>query len=347
VRVLQAMAGGKHGGAEAFFVRLAQAFHRHQDIEQRVLVRRDGVWGGPLRESGVNVVELPFGALLDFSSKRLFQRQIDEFNPDIVLTWMNRATKYCPGSTDTMPFVHAARLGGYYDLKNYRNCDHLIGNTHDIVNYVVGEGWPPEAAHYLPNFVSSEKSPALSRDAHNTPADVPLIAALGRLHANKAFDVLLQAMEKVPGAHLWIAGEGPERRNLEQLAARLGIEDRLRFLGWQNDAAAIYAACDVFVCPSRHEPLGNVVIEAWAQDRVVVATNSAGPAALITHEETGLLSDVDDPVGLAASLDRAIHDAELRAQMIRRGRAAYDAEFTEAAVVDQYLAFFNSVMEAR
>ena len=347
MRILQAMAGGKHGGAEAFFVRLAQAFHRHEDIDQRVLVRRDGVWGGPLRKSEVDVVKLPFGGLLDFKSKRLFRHQIDEFKPDIVLTWMNRATKYCPKSSGNWPFVHAARLGGYYDLKNYQNCNHLIGNTHDIVTYVVGEGWSPEAAHYLPNFVSSEKSQAVSRDAHNTPADVPLVAALGRLHTNKAFDVLLQAIEKVPDAHLWIAGEGPERGNLEQLAARLGIEDRVRFLGWQDDAAAIYAACDVFVCPSRHEPLGNVVIEAWAQERVVVAARSAGPAALITHEETGLLSDVDDPAGLAASLGRAINDAELRTHMIARGRAAYDAQFTEAAVVDQYLAFFNSVAEAR
>jgi glycosyltransferase involved in cell wall biosynthesis len=341
------MAGGKHGGAEAFFVRLAQAFHGHPDIDQRVLVRRDGVWGDPLCKFGVDVVELPFGGLLDFRSKRLFQRQIDEFKPDIVLTWMNRATKYCPKPSRATPFIHAARLGGYYDLKNYRNCNHLICNTHDIVSYVVGKGWSPQAAHYLPNFVSSEKSLAVSRDAHDTPADVPLVAALGRLHTNKAFDVLLQAIDKVPGACLWIAGEGPERGNLEQLAARLGIADRVRFLGWQDDAAAIYAACDVFVCPSRHEPLGNVVIEAWAQERVVVATRSAGPAALIAHEETGLLSDVDDPARLAVSLNRAINDAELRTRMIARGRAAYEAEFTEAAVVDHYLAFFNSVAEAR
>src|SRR3546814_2771750 len=63
---------------------------------------------------------------------------------------------------------------------------------------------------------------------------------------------------------LWLAGEGPRRRALMQQAARLGLGDRVRFLGWRDDVAALLRAADVFLCPSRHEPLGNVVIEAWA-----------------------------------------------------------------------------------
>ncbi len=346
MRLLQAMAGGRHGGAEAFFARLTAAFDRRDDLVQRALVRRGGVWTKTLQDAGTDTVELPFGGWLDFRSKAIFRRQIESFKPDIVLTWMNRASKFCPKSSPTARFVHVARLGGYYDLKNYQGCDHLVGNTHDIVKYVVGAGWPSDRAHYLPNFVSSQQSPPVRRDTFDTPADAPLVVALGRLHTNKAFDVLLQALANVPGAYLWIGGEGSERQSLEQLSTRLGLNDRVRFLGWRDDAEALYAAADVFVCPSRHEPLGNVVIEAWAQARPVVATRSAGPEALITDGETGLLTPVDDAAGLATALNKVIAAPELRARLVAAGQAAYEAEFTEQAVVERYIEFFHAVSES-
>jgi len=345
VRILQAMAGGRHGGAEAFFARLAAAFEHVPEIDQRVLVRRGGVWADPLRAGGSDTVELPFGGRLDFRTKRMFRREIASFKPDIVLTWMNRASRFCPGATPSAPFVHVARLGGYYDLKNYQACDHLIGNTRDIVKYIVDAGWPEARAHYLPNFVSAETRAPARRDAHDTPDDAPLVVALGRLHTNKAFDVLLQAFADVKGAYIWIAGEGPERQALADLAARLGIAERVRFLGWRDDVAALYAAADVFVCPSRHEPLGNVVIEAWAQGRPVIAARAAGPESLIDDGVTGLLVGIDDAAGLATALNQVIGDDDLRARLAAAGRAAYEAEFTEQVVVAQYVAFFQSVTE--
>ena len=89
--------------------------------------------------------------------------------------------------------------------------------------------------------------------------------ALGRLHHNKAFDVAIRALVDLPGAVLWIAGKGPERNALQMLANQLGVSKRIRWLGWRDDVAALFASADVLVCPSRIEPLGNVIIEAWAQ----------------------------------------------------------------------------------
>jgi glycosyltransferase involved in cell wall biosynthesis len=264
-------------------------------------------------------------------------REIAEFAPDLVLSWMSRATGFCPAGKAP----HLGRLGGYYDLKYYRRCDHLIGNTRDIVDYLVGQGWPAERAHYLPNFVGSAVQPAVPRAALNTPEGVPLLLALGRLHVNKAFDVLLRALEKVPSAHLWLAGEGPEGRRLMKLADELKIAERLRFLGWRSDVPALLAASDLLVCPSRHEPLGNVVLEAWAQRRAVVAAGAQGPAALITPEETGILVPPDDPEALAAAVARVLEDPILAARLAVGGRAAYEAEFTESAVVAQTLALFE------
>ena len=293
MRVMQAMAGADVGGAEAFFVRLVLALHR-AGLEQRVVIRRNRRRAATLVEGGMAPVELRFGGRLDLATRLAIRCQIERFRPDIVLTWMNRASGFCPPGR----FVHVGRLGGYYDLKYYARCGHLIANTQDIVSYARNAGWPAERVHYLPNFVSAERAPPASRSELYTPAGAPLLLALGRLHENKGLDVAIRALPLVPDAYLWIAGEGPLRGALEALAEKVAVKPRVRFLGWREDVPALLTASDILVCPSRQEPLGNVVLEAWAQERPVVAADSRGPVALIDHLKTGILVPVgrrDDP----------------------------------------------------
>jgi len=342
MRLLQAMAGAEFGGAEAFFERLACAFQR-AGVEQRVIIRADAGRAKRLRAGGVEPVELKFGGAMDWQTPRRMKREIADFRPDIVLSWMNRATSMCPKRDKADAYVHVARLGGYYDLKYYQGCDHLVGNTEDIVSYLVKEGWPGERAHYLPNFVSSADGDPIRRNAYYTPDTVPLILAMGRLHKNKAFDVLLGALARVPNAYLWIAGEGPLRGELEKMAEELAIKPRVRFLGWRDDISSLLATCDLFVCPSRHEPLGNVVIEAWAHGRPVVAADSYGPGTLIEHLESGVLVPTDDVATLAKAIRTVIGDPDLAEHIARRGYETYQARFTEDAVVAQYLEFFERV----
>jgi glycosyltransferase involved in cell wall biosynthesis len=337
MRLIQAMGGARHGGAEGFFLRLAAALHRAGQ-DQLVLLRHKE-HGAVLRQAGIAVRELPFGGIFDRVTSAGFRRAVAEYRPDIVLTWMSRASRLCPDGD----FVHVARLGGYYDLKSYRSCDHLIFNTRDLVASFVAKGWPATRAHYLPNFVDATPATPLARAALATPQNVPLALALGRLHENKGFDILLAALAELPDLHLWLAGEGPLRRILEDQAAALGIAGRVRFLGWRDDVAALLAAADFLVSSSRHEPLGNVVIEAWAAGRAVVATAAAGPSELIGDGESGILVPVEDAASLATALRRLVGDPALRARLADAGHAAYLAHFTEAAVVRRYQDFFAEV----
>ena len=342
-RLLQAIAGGEHGGAEAFFTRLAIALHG-AGVEQRIVMRSNAPRVGLLRAAGLEPIEARFGGPLDAVTRITLAGEIRRFRPDIVLTWMNRATALMPPRfLARHRYVHVARLGGYYDLRYYRRCDHLIGNTQDLVEHMARSGWPRERIHYLPNFVDATAAAPIARAAFDTPDVSPLILALGRLHPNKAFDVLLRALAQAPGAYLWLAGEGGERAALEALAHELDIGARVRFLGWREDVAALMAAADMLACPSRLEPLGNVVIEAWAHRLPVIAAASAGPASLIRHEETGLLSPIDDPTALAASIRRLAADPAMRARLSAAGRLAYEAGFTQAAVVARYLDLFGKV----
>jgi glycosyltransferase involved in cell wall biosynthesis len=243
---------------------------------------------------------------------------------------MNRAARQTPRGD----WVLAGRLGGYYDLRYYRACDHLIGNTRGIVDWIRGQGWPAGRVHHLPNFVP-DLAGALPA-ALPLPPNAPMVLALGRLHRNKAFDVLVRAMPLLPGAHVVIAGEGPERPALVALARDLGVHDRLHLLGWRSDQAALLARCDLLACPSRHEPLGNVVIEAFSAARPVVAALAAGPAELIVPNRDGLLVPMEDPGALAAAIAAVLADPALAARLGRAGRVLYENEHAEGPVVAQW-----------
>ena len=244
--VSQVMAGAARGGAETFFERLVIALH-DAGLAQDIIIRQNEERAKLLHEAGLRPKELRFGGPIDVLSRWQLKGRLKQTKPDIVLSWMSRAAALTPAGD----YIHCARLGGYYKLKYFRTCDHLIGNTQDIVDYLVGEGWPADRAHYLPNFVPDIQAPAIDRTSLDTPEDAPLFLGLGRLHENKAFDVLLHALAKVPGAYLWLAGTGPLEIALKAQADRLQIAERVRFLGWRTDTAALLAASDFVVVPSR------------------------------------------------------------------------------------------------
>ena len=343
MRVLQAMAGAVHGGAETFFERLACAFAA-RGLDQSVAIRSHAERRARLERAGVTVTELPFGGWLDRQTVPALADLSDALAPDIVMTWMNRATRAYARARARAACrpLHVARLGGYYDLKYYRGCDYLIGNTPDIVAYLEAGGWPAARARYLPNFVDAEPAPAVARDSLDTPDDATLVLAMGRLHQNKAFDVLIDALVDLPGHWLWLAGVGPLEAALRQQAGTAGVLDRVRFLGWRDDIPALLAAADIFVCPSRHEPLGNVVIEAWAHGVPAVACRAQGPSQLIEDEENGLLVPIDDARALVESVRRA-GETEVARNLIAAGTAAYRRDFSQQTVVDAYLEFFASL----
>lgn len=333
MRVAQVMAGAEWGGAETFFVRLCIALVRAGE-DVFCAIRRNAARAQALRDGSVAPREFAFGGPLDLFTRPRLRRALQDFAPAVTVAWMNRAARKTPAG----PWLLAGRLGGYYDLKNYRHCDRLIGNTRGIVRWVAEQGWPADRVDWLPNF-----SPDLA-GARPLPRDAGrVLLAMGRLHTNKAFDIAVRALPRIPHAQLWIAGEGPERATLEAVARREGVADRVRLLGWRDDQASLLASADLLLCPSRHEPLGNVVLEAWSASRPVVAAASQGPSELIAHGATGLLVPIDDPAALADAASSVLEDSASAAALAQRGRAEYDAHFTEAAVVERWRAWFRRV----
>lgn len=336
LRVAHVMAGAARGGAELFFERLTTALAAGGD-EVLAVIRRDAGRAGRLAAGGLRPLELGFGGPFDLLTRPRLTAALRRFAPRVTVAWMNRAARFTPAG----PWVLAGRLGGYYDLRYYRRCEHLIGNTRGIVDWVRAQGWPAARAHYLPNFVDDMAGAAPVRPG--VPAGARLVLGLGRLHRNKGFDLLIRALPRLPGVHALIAGEGPERGALEALARAEGVADRVHLPGWRTDAAALLAGADLFVCSSRHEPLGNMVIEAWSAARPVVAIASQGPSELIAGGETGLLVPPEQPEALAGAIGGLLEAPARAAQLAAAGRRRYEEAFAAAPVLARWRHFLATV----
>jgi glycosyltransferase involved in cell wall biosynthesis len=329
------------GGAETYFVELVSALHE-AGLPTGVAIRGNAGREQALRQASVPTSVFNFGGPFDFATRPAVARLARETGAGVLTAWMSRAARHTPPG----PWRRVGRLGGYYDLKYYRGFDRLVGNTADICDWIVGQGWPAARVLHIPNFAQAKDGPAASRAEHDTPDGVPLLLGMGRLHASKAHDVSLAALGLIPEAWLWIAGSGPIETELKARAVELGVADRVRFLGWRSDAGALYRAADVCVFPSRYEPLGNTVIQAWAHGLPVIAAASKGPAALITDGEDGRLVPIDDAPALAAAVGELIADPALRARLAEAGRARVGAEFSKAVVVGRWRALFEELGSA-
>lgn len=340
--VLHLLGTAGDGGAETYFVNLVCALSAG-GVAQAAALRAHAGRQAALKAAGVATDCFAFGGPLDLFTRGKVARFAQTHDVKVALAWMNRAARHTPKG----PWARIGRLGGYYKLKYYRDFDFLVANTEDIADWIVAQGWPAGKVRHIPNFADApaEVGP-VDRASLNTPRDACLLLSMGRLHEAKAHDVTLNALTRLPEAYLWIAGAGPEEAKLKALALGLGVNDRVRFLGWRNDPSALYRAADLCVFPSRYEPLGNVVIQAWAHGLPVVAAASQGPGALITDGEDGLLVPVDDAEALAAAVRRALDEPMLRIRMAQNGLARVEAEFSQAAVVAQWRELFADFGES-
>jgi glycosyltransferase involved in cell wall biosynthesis len=341
MRVAQIMAGQNVGGAELFYSRLVSALATDTEVSQVAILRPHERWLASLQEAGVEAHTLRFGGRLDLRTKSSLGRILESFDADVALNWMSRAARFCP----TGGWVNAARLGGYYPLKYYKNCQAFIGNTQGICDYLRKQGVPAERVHYISNFIDEASLPGdqAMRAISAVSCTEDILLAAGRLHRNKGFDVLIEALGQLPTATLWLAGDGPERNNLALLAQRLGVEDRVEFLGWQDDLRPYLGRADVFVCSSRIEPLGNVILEAWLRGCPLVAARAAGPVELVRDGVNGSLCELEDASGLAKAVQQLIDSPSKRQDYAEEGRQAYAAGFSRGHIVSQYLEFFSAI----
>ena len=159
-----------------------------------------------------------------------------------------------------------------------------------------------------------------------------MLLGLGRLVPQKGYDVALRAFasvrERHPDAVLVIAGEGPERTELERLGQELGLGESVRFPGRAGDVAAWLQRAEVLVHPARWEGFGLVLLEAMLASLPVVATRVSAIPEIVVDGETGLLVPANDSVALAAALGHVLDDPALARQLAEAGLARARRDFS-------------------
>jgi glycosyltransferase involved in cell wall biosynthesis len=340
LKIATVLAGAEVGGAETFYTRYSCRLHERNNTDVRVFTRKNVLREAEFNKAQVDTEFFRFGGKLHFLDHKKYHKALSAFDPNVVITFMNRATELTPSSRQ---YQLVGRLGHYYDYKYYRHCDYWVGITKGICDHLVRGGIPAEKIVQIPNFVDESPSDAIDRSSFSTPPDEPIILGLGRLHVNKAFDVLLPAFSKLESGTLWIAGEGPERESLTAQAKALGILERVRFLGWRTDVNSLLKTADLFVCSSRSEGLGSILLESWFNRCPMVSAKSEGPSELITHGETGLLCEIDDIDEMSQHMRSVLNDSSLAQMLVDNGSREYASKYSEQIIIDRYLEFFEEI----
>lgn len=178
-----------------------------------------------------------------------------------------------------------------------------------------------------------------AREMHDLPLDAPLLGTVARLNEAKQIDCAIELLTRDPKWHLVIAGQGPDGERLKSIAAKLGVDKRITFLGElaQDQIGSILAALDVFVFPSRAETFGLAAVEA-AQAGIPVVANDLDVLREVLDtkgEPCAELIDVRDGEAFANAVRRLLEDEGHAQEMIERGLRLKD-KYSLDAMVDAY-----------
>jgi glycosyltransferase involved in cell wall biosynthesis len=329
---------GKDGGAERFFVHLVNALAK-RGVEQSCVIRKNRVWRKDI-ETVARITQSNFRNLsLDRILLPLKVRAMAQTSkPDALMAWAPRASELMPNYRGC---IKLSRLGDYPPKLDYfKNSDILVCNTPGIGEHVRALGWT-RGVEIISNFTDTQVVAPVSRSSLDTPEGAPVVMSMGRFVKRKGFHTLIDAVAALPGVYLWLAGDGEERESLEAQVDTRGMRQRVRFLGWQDDTRPYVSGADIFVMPSSHEPLGNVILEAWAQKKPVVSSKSEGPLWFMQDGRNGLLAEIDDDTSFASAISNLLNDKVLSQQVVDGGHETLMNQFSEEAVASSYIELFK------
>lgn len=372
------------GGAERIMASLATEL-ASRDLDVTLLTAQwQTQWPAELHYRGVSVIRLPnppqrFWGTLAYM--RALTRWLRE-NPDhydLVYVSMLKHDAYAAlrAVGERVPVVLRAEGAGHsgdcrwqqsanfgrWIRRRCQKAEALVAPSRAIEAELVAAGYPRQRVHFVPNGVplappgdATQKAEARAALAAASPLlqlapAAPLAVYTGRLDQAKGLDTLLDAWElvapRLPKARLWLAGEGPYRKALEEQIETRGLLGRVVLAGVFDTVDELLAAADLFVLPSREEGMSLALLEALAAGVPVVASDIPGNRQLIAHGQQGLLVPLDDATALASTLLQILKDPLWAAGLAAAGRALVEQQFSLATMADAHLALFDDLLRSR
>ena len=231
--------------------------------------------------------------------------------------------------------------------------DQVICVSEDLYDACLRLGVPADRLIHIPNAIDTEEftrreTTLQAQQRLGVPAGRMVIGSIGRLSAEKRFDLLIRAVPRLVAAgldvQLWIVGEGDQQQPLANLVTQLGLADRVRLWGFHANPVELYPAMDLFALASDREGLPNVLLEAMALETPVLATRIAGIPKLIADDVDGLLIPPGDLDQLTAALQRLLADSALRQRLAHAAREKIVRDFSFARRMQRVQAVYDRVL---
>lgn len=359
----------RSGGTERQAIALTRAFLAAGHQAELIAFRPGGkLWAGAA-DIGPRALQ-PFDLGWDWFAPGLLGA-VREREPEVLMAMGRMANCHLwraaralrPGARTVATFRTGKSLPAWF-RRSLRAADAIVANSHEAASnlsrryglppakitpiyngLVFGEPWKrrPAASAGEPSGktpLPADRSSALERSF------VFLCVAMFRREKNQAGLIrLMSGLAGTPGWELWLAGEGPCRKRCERLAARLGLRERVKFLGYQGDPGALYAAADAAVLASTSEGLSNFLIEAQAHGLPAIACNAQGVAECFLPGETGWVIAPGDAGGFRAAALRLMAMGEPERGRIGARASAFARErFDPASQIAAYLELYRRLL---
>jgi len=321
--------------------------------------RGDGLRAAELRAAGVPVAVFPVRSLLrpsTFGAARELGRYLHQNGIRLVHTFD------VPSNLFAVPVARAfgapvvlASQRAYRDLTpgihrrllrlTDRIADGIVVNCEAMRRHLIeDEGVPGSRIQVCPNGIDTKIFFARER----APRTQRVIGVVCALRPEKGVATLLRAFalvrERFDHARLCIVGDGPERRQLESLAAELGLGQTCRFEPATDRVAERLEDVDIFVLPSLSEALSNSLMEAMACGCAVIASRTGGNVELAVPEETGLLFEPGNANDLAVKISRLVENQPLRMRLAANGARRIREEYSLESATAQMAAIYEGYL---
>jgi glycosyltransferase involved in cell wall biosynthesis len=244
----------------------------------------------------------------------------------------------------------------HLDLFLMRHFDRLSAVSHATKGEMVAAGVPSNLITVIHNAIDTEvwaphQASTTLRDTLGFSQASPVVGYVGRITPEKDLDTWLRTAGLVaqtyPEAQFVLVGDGRDGEllgQLRQLAAELGIAERVHFLGYREHLLPVYATFDLFVLSSRREGICNSLLEAMAMGLPIVATDAGGTKELVLDGQTGYVLPKGDVHGLARAIVTLASDQALRRRMGRAGRERVEGEFSFTLRLQRVEALYATIL---
>ena len=352
---LQYITPSRLAGAEHFFLsvisHLAQKGHRVIVVTKRDTPLRAEI--EKLDDSNIELHAWHTRGKIDpktlFKLCRLIRRErVDVINTHLTTaSWMGAlAGRIC--GVPSVAVVHAT------DRKTwFQHADHLIAVSQGVKDALVEQNLDAEKIKVLYHGINLDNyaaplETAVAKARLGLPADARTVGVTASLIERKGHRFLLRALKNLEATsgpvHAIFAGEGELGAELRAQAGELGLAERVHFLGFRRDVAAVVSAMDVFVLPSLKEGLSLAVMEAMALQKPVVCSAIAGLPEVVRDGQTGVLVPPGDVAALTGALEKLLGDAELRRDLGCHARQFLHRNFEQTACLEAMEAHFTCVV---